>query len=471
MAKLTLQLLSNTRCRLVDAPKDVASLVDDALCVEIPGSRFSPGVRKGLWDGRRHLYSVKRQTFPKGLLSRVCTLLEEAGHTVECIDLRQKKHGKAKPINRSMLVGVTLRPYQLDSVKRAIAAKCGIQWIATNGGKTEIACATIKALLRKRALFLVHKKVLLNQARETIAKRLGLIEEHIGVIGEGRFDPKHITVSTIQALTRRGNPAKTKIIKQYLKTVEQLHVDEGHHTQATTWYRLIQSIDAPWRFIYSGTPFGDSNGLLVEAAVGGVISRISNQTLIDLGVSAKPTIWLVECDQPELPGGMAWPDVFQKGIVDNEHRNRLIAKHAARFVKKNKPVLILVRILRHGDQIVEELKARGLRVLFSHGKMPLSLVDKNKALFESGRVDVLVASTIYDEGVNVPAMRALIIGDGGKSIRSVLQRIGRGLRRKKTGKNKLDVLDFSDTTHQYLAKHSQDRLAIYELEGFRVKTK
>ena len=33
------------------------------------------------------------------------------------------------------------------------------------------------------------------------------------------------------------------------------------------------------------------------------------------------------------------------------------------------------------------------------------------------------------------------------------------------GDNKLDVIDFADTTHKWLARHSQERLALYESEG------
>jgi superfamily II DNA or RNA helicase len=197
---------------------------------------------------------------------------------------------------------------------------------------------------------------------------------------------------------------------------------------------------------------------------------VSNKKLIKLGVSARPTIEMVECAVPELSSQLTWDDVYKQGVVNNQHRNKLIAKHAKRFADAKKPVLILVKELWHGDNIMRELEARGLKALFSHGQMPLSQVESNKYKFERGKVDVLVASTIYDEGVDVPAIRALVVADGGQSVRAVLQKIGRGLRKKAGGDNVLDVIDFADLTHRYLAKHSQERLAIYEAESFRIKT-
>lgn len=474
----TIELLSNTRCRVTGLAEKHVKLLDDALALEIPGSRFNPRVRNGLWDGKRHLFSATRGTFPRGLLARVKALFVEMGVEYKVKDLRKNK---AKPadlskLSKTMLKDpeaghITLRSYQVKAARRALKRGHGILWLATNAGKTEVACAIMSVLKHERALFLVHKKALLAQARERMAKRFGTIEEHIGVIGEGKFDPKHFTVATIQSLTRKMPPAKQRIVRQYLGTIRQLHVDEGHHTKATTWYKLIQRIDAPWRFLYSGTPFGNDNGLLVEASVGGVVARVSNDKLIKLGVSARPTIQMVTCDKPELKDGLQWDEVYKHGVVNNAHRNDLIAKHARRFAKQGKPVLILVRELWHGDNIINALAAYDVKALFSHGQMPLSAIEKNKALFEAGRAPVLVASTIYDEGVDVPAIRALIVADGGQSVRAVLQKIGRGLRQKKDGANVLDVIDFADLTHRFLAKHAQERLAIYEAEGFTVKSK
>ena len=468
-----IEYLSNTRCRLRQINDDVAKTIDEALAIEIPGSRFNPRVQSGRWDGKRHLYGKLRGTFPRGLLKRVKTLLKELRVRYRVRDLRKIKPRQLATcrVPADFLKGITLRPYQRKAARRALKARGGILWLATNAGKTEVAAAIIKTLDKERALFLVHKKVLLAQTRERLAKRFGTIEEHIGIIGEGRFDPKHITVATIQSLTRKMPPAKKRVIKQYLASIRQLHVDEGHHTKATTWYKLIQRIDAPWRFLYSGTPFGSDNGLLVEASVGGVVARVTNDKLIKLGVSARPTIEMVECGQPELPTMMAWADVYKKGVVLNTYRNDIIAKRAARFAKAKKPTLILVRELWHGDNVLRALEARGVRAAFSHGQMPGSMIERNKALFEARKLDVLIASTIYDEGVDVPAIRALIVADGGQSIRAVLQKIGRGLRKKKGGANVLDVIDFADTTHQYLAKHSQERLAIYEGEGFDIRIK
>ena len=82
---------------------------------------------------------------------------------------------------------------------------------------------------------------------------------------------------------------------------------------------------------------------------------------------------------------------------------------------------------------------------------------------------MLIASPIFGEGADIPSVRALIVADGGQSAANVLQKIGRGLRRKALD-NRLDVIDFADMTHKWLTRHSQERLSLYLNEGFEVIT-
>jgi superfamily II DNA or RNA helicase len=167
--------------------------------------------------------------------------------------------------------------------------------------------------------------------------------------------------------------------------------------------------------------------------------------------------------------GETWHSVYAQGIVQNEYRNNVIAKVAAQYSRRNMQTLILVRELYHGDQLTQLIRAEGVKnVSFVYGDTPDNVLDDEVAHFKEHTDSVLIASPIFDEGVDVPDMRALIIADGGKSVRAVLQKIGRGVRKKKTGANTIDVVDFADATHKWLSNHSLERIAIYEGEGFDV---
>lgn len=495
--------LSNVRCSVAfsytgldddaerKARKKILSLLDDALAIEQKGSYFNPTVQSGLWDGRRHVFHKNDEdgTFPAGVERRVKSLLREAGYRVmRTVDRRVRRHQDGVnsshegcedadvelEVSDDMLAGVTLRDDQLRVITAALENGCGLLHVATGGGKTEIAAAIIKALNGplggRRCLFLVHTKQLLKQGRERLALRLGTIEEHIGIIGDGRFDPKHITVATVQSLTRSTGDAQKRVIAKYLKTIDLLILDETHHVSAKTFYRLVQRIDAPWRYGMSGTPFGlaDGKGLMVEAAFGPVVERVTNEELIQLGVNARPTIRMLEVTEPKLEDG-DWHFVYKTGIVLNEARNEMIVREAETFASKGWPTLIIVRELWHGDRLAMLLRDRKVAHAFVHGQMPTDEVERHKDRLKDSSIHVLIASPIFGEGVDIPAVRALIIADGGQSVAAVLQKIGRGLRRKQ-GDNRLDVVDFADLTHKWLSRHSQERLALYEGEGFAVVT-
>jgi superfamily II DNA or RNA helicase len=451
----------------------ILNLLDDALAIENKGSHFSPAVKAGRWDGRRHVFYKDGGTFPKGVLQRVHALLREAGYTVKKLrDEREHVHGVVDfdRVGSGMLAGITLREDQLDVIYAALQAGCGIAHVATGGGKTEASAAIIKTLNDRRCLFLVHTKQLLKQARERIALRLGTIEEHIGVIGDGKFEPKHITVATVQSLSRPSSSDQKKVIAKYIKTIDLLFLDEVQHAGARSFFRLIQRIDAPFRYGMSGTPFGlaDGKGLLVEGAFGPVIARVTNAELGELGVNAIPTIRMIEIKEPKIDDGLDWQAVYKEGIVLNTVRNGVIAREAARFAGKGWPTLILVRELWHGDNLCELLRERKVKHAFVHGKMHTEQVERHKVRLTEGKIHVLIASPIFGEGVDIPSIRALIVADGGQSTAKVLQAVGRGLRAKKDD-NRLDVVDFADVTHRWLSSHSQERLALYTGEGFKVK--
>ena len=79
----------------------------------------------------------------------------------------------------------------------------------------------------------------------------------------------------------------------------------------------------------------------------------------------------------------------------------------------------------------------------------------------------MIASPIFDEGVDLPEINSLIIAPGGKSEWKTIQKIGRGLRKKASNKP-LIVYDFIDAS-RFLKKHSRARMKIYEKEGFLEK--
>ncbi len=83
-------------------------------------------------------------------------------------------------------------------------------------------------------------------------------------------------------------------------------------------------------------------------------------------------------------------------------------------------------------------------------------------LFRAGKLDVLISSTILDEGFDAPIAETLILAGGGKAEHRQIQRIGRVMRTHE-GKERATVFDFLDEGY-YLGKHSASRRAAYKSE-------
>jgi superfamily II DNA or RNA helicase len=125
--------------------------------------------------------------------------------------------------------------------------------------------------------------------------------------------------------------------------------------------------------------------------------------------------------------------------------------------------LILVEQINHGKMIDDALWTQTggefIPHAFIHGDEDTDVRENTLKDFADKTLGVLIASTILDEGVDVPAIDALICAGSRKSRIKTLQRLGRGLRGRK-----LVVVEFANYTHDFLLRHSLERLEDYQKE-------
>jgi superfamily II DNA or RNA helicase len=191
--------------------------------------------------------------------------------------------------------------------------------------------------------------------------------------------------------------------------------------------------------------------------------------LIDRGILARPVfkIGTLSTRPKNLMLGTPWQAAYRLGIVNNDERNQAIAFEAHRAALNGLSVMVLIQQKAHGRILSELLAKRGLRVAFIDGDNDQA--ERKKALqgLASGQINVLIGSTILDVGVDVPAVGMVILAGGGKAEVALRQRIGRGLRAKKSGPNVALILDLFDGHNRYLKEHSLQRLSIINgTEGF-----
>lgn len=264
---------------------------------------------------------------------------------------------------------------------------------------------------------------------------------------------------------------KNKEVVDFLESVAIMICDEAHHTSADTWYySLRRCINAQYRVALTGS-IEDKNELLVmrlKSVFGEIVAKVRNKQMIERGFSAKPIIKVFPVTQPkDISGLKEFQEIYRKGIVENEYRNLLMAKLTKTLSTQGNTTLLIVNHTKHGEALVELLNELGIEHRFIHGQLTTEYREESLQLVRDGKLGVLIATSIVDEGVDISAIDALILCAGGKSLRQTLQRIGRTLRKKK-GDNTCQVFDFTDYTHDILLSHSKKRRKIYVEEEFEI---
>ena len=163
-----------------------------------------------------------------------------------------------------------------------------------------------------------------------------------------------------------------------------------------------------------------------------------------------------------------WPEVYDSAIVLNEVRNQRIVKE---LIACPKPAFVMCTRLGHARVLHNLAESLGfsLPAVMSGDTSNKDRTQTIKDL-QSGKEKAIIATTIFDEGVDLPELRTLIFAGGGKSTVAQLQRIGRGLRTFAV-KHEILVIDFNDTSGAILKRHSAARHKVWVDEGFTIEEK
>ncbi len=220
--------------------------------------------------------------------------------------------------------------------------------------------------------------------------------------------------------------------------------------------------NAYMRWGLTATPFMKDkySDMLLEGATGKILFKKSSKDLIDDKYLTPAEIDMILISKNEkVPN--KWPDCYNMGIVSNVERNTRIAEEIDKAVK---PCLILVTKIDHGAKIQNLCKSV---VPFLSGTDDSTVRQETIDNMVKNKTAV-ICTTIFDEGVDIPDIRTVILAGGGKSQIKTIQRLGRGLRLAE-GKDSVKVLDFIDYTCNLLNYHSRNRKATWEKEGFTVR--
>ena len=367
---------------------------------------------------------------------------------------------------------VSLRPYQTRGVDWLARRKRGIVCAPAGSGKTLIAAG---ALEKVATAVPRDRKVLVGWTCFTIEQR-------------------DQALAALERFPRIAELCEVKV-ECYASGIDWsdrdvLIVDEAHHSPSDQLSKQILACPgARWGF--TATPWGDDpdrNKFLSEM-FGGECLTISReevahnvapvriimhdetdpglQPLIDDEIEHtfnKRIRWwtLQKKEEWELRAICTWQACITIGIVNNKERNaaaiRLAKDHAA------DSTIILVNQIEHGKSLAKQIP--GAKPCYS--KMGSKSRRDTLEAFKAGDLKCLVATSLLEEGADLPRAAVLIVVSGGRSARKAEQTSGR-IARIFPGKTHGICHDFSDArVHPCMANHAKRRMQTYRKLGYEI---
>lgn len=347
-----------------------------------------------------------------------------------------------------------IRAYQKEIVD-SFHSRYGVLVAPCGSGKTDMG---IQLMLGRNCRFLivVHTLDLAEQWRERIQLRTG---EVCGFI-RGKKAPDHtlrFLVCTVQTLVK--NPVLVDMLDV---TRDGVLVDECHHTPSTTFTKVLARMAPAYRFGITAThERNDGTTAMIHWWVGPVIATLPQEALEAAGHVMRPRLEIHELQDVQLQHDPAEPGDYLRVMKEIcAHQGRL--KEVAFDISDAACIedsfhLILAATIEYGMSLYELLNKDGLRVAVFNGKTKKK---DRAALLKAageGQIDILIATTVADEGLDLPNLTDVWLATPIRAAGRVQQRLGR-VCRPRPGKAQPILHDLVDTEiWRYKSGHEQGR--------------
>lgn len=450
---MKIELIDPIECRV--SKKDAQKLIP---CLSYKAVYWRKGqFAKKRTKYRKQCFSHKTKDFwyfYTGHLDRVEKFCGRKG-----IEVNREQPKDFLLFDKPCIPDITFRKDQEKIIKDALSRQRGIIKAPTGSGKTILQLGIMSAFFGKNILLLAHTSSIVNQTVDKI-RNFGWDCAQIGggssLIGE--FFRGKIVIATIQSFAKL-NP------DNYNNFFGVVIVDEAHRVSSFDgqYAKVLSNLLAPVRLGFTATlPYKKEAKMALEGLIGPLITEQTINEAAEKKILAVPKIKIIKSRFKQRVKELRnYQEVYQKGIVENLSRNKQIVDVVLGHKDKNESTLIFVNKIEQGENLIKLFnKVGGFRVPFIKGDMSNERREIiKKSLIKKKRL-IVIATTAWKEGVDIPSLDVVINAGGGKSEIATLQSIGRGLRRTDE-KNSVIIYDFFDPSSHFLVEHFGHRMSLY----------
>jgi superfamily II DNA or RNA helicase len=399
-------------------------------------------------DGSAHV--------PRGSIDFVKEQFAKCGHELK---IRADQRSKGLPLGL-VVNGFNARDYQTEGVEKLLRHLQGLIVLPCGCGKTLLGVHAISRI-DATTLIIVHTTDLADQWEKEIIKVLGVKP---GVIGAGRCEASSSIVIGVDDSLVPYLEANPEYGKRYGFVID----DEAHHTPSKTFLRALALLPAKYRLGLTATPDREDRQTdIMDWSFGPRLLERGTQEMIKLGflmnaeVEEVETGWRFEWDgDANDPKKIA---EMEKALATDLSRNAGIADRIAAEAKRGEIVLVLA----NRKEMVKELEEMILARVYTNGitvKGVTSSTGKKKRkewieAFRNGLVQVLIATSLADEGLDVPRLSRVALAFPQKAKGATTQRLGRLLR---LFQKKPKLIDFIDSLVPTLDTRAQHRRRVWK---------
>jgi superfamily II DNA or RNA helicase len=435
--------------KCINTPKEARKRIEKDLTIDNPA--YTKAIKLGKYtsaDPSLILYDSEKTTYwmPRGYVFFLIKFLKRINHPYKIVE----KTKTFEPLNFKFYG--KLRKYQSGAESHILKYPIGVLEAGTGSGKT-VSALSIIAKRKQPTLIFVHTKELLYQWQDRVKQ---FLKEDVGIIGDGKFEIKNISVGTIQTIKKR--------LDELTPHFGFLIIDEVHRYATMSGIFTIQDFPAKYYLGLTATPFrSDGLGKLIFMSIGPKIHIVNKKNLFDTKAILRPDIFRIDTNFRYIFNNDY--SSMMSILAKDEQRNQLICKKTSEDLKIYDDAILLVSDRKIHVKILQEmlLSEYGIKSIVLTGTTKKKQRTEYIQEINKKKVKVILATTsLIGEGFDAPYLTALFLTMPIKFSGRLIQASGRILRPEK---NKIPRLyDFRDNNIDVLRYSGYARDKVYRKE-------
>ena len=357
-----------------------------------------------------------------------------------------------------------MRDYQISSIREWIAdinmVGAGIIKAPTGSGKSVIAILAVLEMLKNKPnakiIYAVNSTTLLKQFQNFAKKEdlpFVLVSGEVDELRKGqKSDFIALSISYYYSQKKQNKHEK---LKELIRNADLIILDEAHHVPAIMAKSLL--LDAPnsIRLGLTATPIReDGRDMEIQGLLGRISYSIDYQELVQkhylipleyiqftpkISEKIRAKLKNIEQSHAEEPFSKLYSAVLRL-FENSPYTNHQIV---SKIKELNKfPALVIVRRIAIAKKLSELLNENGIKSDWVSSKTSLKERMTKIENLKNRKLEVLVSTSLADEGLDIPELKLVVLLSQGKSRIKLIQRIGRVMRPAKS-KEKGYVLDIA----------------------------